>query len=270
MIRKSLKLIFITTILFLMMPASTASAHRPDKGKDEGITQISDPEVSFAFYRTFDAPGQVHFYEFNGTKGRPFHAGINIPQLARLKDYAVNLALIGPGLSMLDTRSDSQPFGFAWPSSQSDQYAGEQFSPFRLADEIDLSHMGAVVEPNQANGEFFEPFTITRYWTRQEINLTLPESGTYYLVVWNASGQPGKYVMDTGRLEVFSPADLFNFPVWFVQTHIYFENYILLAGVPLAALLIITAWYTRRRRAFQAAEPDRNERFPRPAADLSQ
>lgn len=255
-------MVFLLGLLLLAVPTGPASAHRPDSGNDEGITMIDDPDVSYAFYRAFDKPNQVHVYQFEGQKGRDFHAGINIPQIARLKHYGVTLALIGPGLPALDAETASTTFGFyqlpeahlshgenGAASHDSHSHAPE-FSAFTLPEEIDLSTSGAVVQASQHSGDFFEPFTMTSYWSKQEINLSLPESGTYYLVVWNHTGEPGKYVMDTGRLEVFGTADLFNFPVWLFQTHLYFENYLLLIGVPaLVAVVLAFRWIRRQRLA---------------------
>ena len=95
-----------------------------------------------------------------------------------------------------------------------------------------------MIFPSRVTEDFFEPFTQTNYWGRQEINLNLPSAGTYYLLVWQPDGKAGKYVLDTGRAEVFGPGDLFRFPIWWVRVHIFFGHGPWLA---LAAALILLA-----------------------------
>jgi hypothetical protein len=88
------------------------------------------------------------------------------------------------------------------------------------------------------SADFFEPFTQTKYWGRQQIDLSLPANGAYYLLVWQPDGQPGKYVLDTGYEEVFQLADLIRFPVWWLRVHIFFGHGPVLA---LAGALIFLA-----------------------------
>ena len=99
--------------------------------------------------------------------------------------------------------------------------------------------MTGIVFGSKESEDFFEPFTLTRYWGRQVVELDFPESGTYYLLIWHPDGTTGKYVLDTGRAERFSLGDLFRFPVWWVQIHIYFEHTVgLIVGAVVILILI--------------------------------
>jgi hypothetical protein len=62
---------------------------------------------------------------------------------------------------------------------------------------------GAIILPPPANAtSFFEPFSRTSYWTRQEQNVTLPENSSYSVAVWDDRGEVGRYVFVIGNKEV--------------------------------------------------------------------
>ena len=213
--------IVLVTILFFAVPG--ASAHRPGWGNDSGATQIDNLSTSLAFYRELKAPAQVDVYTFQGQAGEHLHAGISIPAISRLESYGVNMALMGPGLPEADHE--------ALPADHPEG-------------------LGAIIIPNTPGKDFFEPFTLTSYWGRQRIEFNLPASGTYYLLVWNPSGATGKYVMDTGEAEVFSPGDLLRFPVWWVRVHAFFgQGMLMLASLLFFLGGIGTIFVLARRRA---------------------
>lgn len=221
---RNLLILIIIIAMFIFVPA--ASAHRPEEGIDEGLTVIPSPSVSYAYYREFESPNFLHSYAFDGDAGQFFHAGINIPQIAGLEDYGVTFALVGPGLPAIDQTAFAA--SHSHEGAETNDHAHEQVE---LPGWLDLDQMGGIVVPSQVGEDFFEPFTQTNYWGRQVLELNLPESGRYYLLVWNADKEPGKYVLDTGREEVFGPADITRFPVWWLNTRLYFEQGPALLGV---------------------------------------
>jgi hypothetical protein len=238
-IKFAFRLVILTALL--LIPLHGVSAHRPAWGEDEGVTEIPNLRTSFAFYRElepapegwspaafageeFDAAAAapfVHLYAFHAQAGQNLYGGINIPAISGMEDYHVSLALIGPGLP---------------------QYSGPHL-PLTLPDD----DLGALVFESEISEDFYEPFTQTNYWGRQSIDMNLPATGEYYLVVWNPSGEAGKYVLDTGRAEEFSPGDIFRFPVWWVQVHLFFEHGpALVAGIGLITLLIGAVLWKKR------------------------
>ncbi|MFN8410789.1 MAG: hypothetical protein U0Z26_00220 [Anaerolineales bacterium] len=210
-------LTFLT--LLTLIPISNASAHHPIWG-DEAITAIDNLNTSFAFYRNLPAD-TVHFYTFMGKKGQNLHAGINIPAVKGLENYSVSMALFGPTLPEVDH---------------------EQLPPEHPED------LGAIIFPSKVSANFFESFTQTLYWGRQSIEMTLPADGEYYLVIWQPEGIAGKYVMDSGRDEVFGFSDIFRFPIWWIQVHIFFgHGPYLLAGAVVILGLISYSFMKRRK-----------------------
>lgn len=210
---------FFLIMLVLLVPFSSASAHRPIWGEQYGPIEIPNLHTSFAVYRDLSTD-QIDVFTFEAEAGQDLHAGIQIPAVDGLEEYEIRAALFGPGLPEADP---------------------EALPPDHPED------LGALVFPSRESAGYFEPFTLTSYWGRQEIDVSLPAEGTYYLLVWQPEGMPGKYVLDTGRAEVFEPADIFRFPVWWVRVHLFFGHgptLALLAALILlaVALLVLRKW----------------------------
>lgn len=214
-------LILIIITLVSLVPVSSVSAHRPMWG-DEDVTIIDNLSTSFAFYRSLPAD-KVHVYTFEGKQGQNLHAGVNIPAVKGLENYSVNMALFGLGL----------------PEADHDQLPPEH-----------PEDLGALIFPSEASADFYEPFTQTLYWGRQSLDMSLPADGEYYLVIWQPEGIAGKYVMDSGRAEVFDFGDLFLFPIWWLQVHFFFgHGAYLLAGAAVILGFIIFRIFKRRKTA---------------------
>lgn len=231
----SFVLITVLLGLFFMVPA--ADAHRPEQGVENGLTEIPDSSTSFAYYRDFDSENTFHVYSIPGEAGKEFHAGINIPQLDGLQRYGVTLALFGPGLPDVNLPD----IDFA------------SFPATGLESQVADGSVGAVIAPSEVSKDFYEPFTQTNYWGRQSLDITFPADGEYYLLVWQPEGLPGKYVLDTGRAEVFGPGDLLRFPVWWWNTRAYFDQLPVfwLISASIAALLLVGLRVRQRSLAVQ-------------------
>ncbi|VVB62616.1 Uncharacterised protein [uncultured archaeon] len=136
---------------------------------------IRDPTISTAMYATLETPTNVDYYDFNGSKGESIFLSITIPQIAGQVNFAPTMALIGPSLHNVDL-----PKNVTKPK-----------------------YSGTLILPPPANTTlFFEPFSRTSYWTRQEQNVTLPANGSYLVAVWDDKGQIGRYVFVIGYKEV--------------------------------------------------------------------
>ena len=214
------------TLLTFLLKTSPTSAHRPATAA-EGVTEIPNITTSFAYYQKLTTADQIDQFSFTAQAGEFFHAGINIPAISGLENYGVILALIGPGLPEL-------PAG-TLPDYEDDNHHHDT----QVAEHAHVA-TGLVV-PSVSSEDFYEPFTQTNYWGRQTLELDLPSSGEYTLLIWNPVGQTGKYVLDTGVEEVFGPTDLFRFPIWWIDVHAFFGHtpYMLAAGLGLAVLVIL-------------------------------
>ncbi len=170
--------ISVIALLILIVPASS---HQPFfETKDfsaENPGRIKDPTVSTAMYATLETPYDVDFYSFYGSIGQSILFSITIPQIAGQENFTPNMALIGPGLPRVDlprTVNIAKPKDF-----------------------------GVLVLPSPANATpFFEPFSRTSYWTRQNEYVKLPANGSYLVAVWDDDGHVGRYVFVIGDKEV--------------------------------------------------------------------
>jgi hypothetical protein len=217
-------LVYTICLLAVLFVTPIAYAHRPGEDNLDGLTEIPDPEISFAYYRQLDSSSPMDVYSFEGQGGQFFHAGINIPQLSGLENYQVNIALLGPGFPPLDSAIRSQDTHAHGGPNPEDHVEEILLADLPIPSDINLEQIGGLFVANQDGEDFFEPFTQTRYWGRQELDINLPEDGRYYLLVWNPEGAEGKYVLATGTQEVFEPADLLRFPIWWLNTRLYFEQ----------------------------------------------
>jgi hypothetical protein len=137
--------------------------------------QIKDPSISTALYASLESQEDVDYYAFNGSKNQSILLSITIPQIAGQENFTPAMALMGPGLPPFDLPK----------RIEKSQGSGVQFLP-----------------PPKNPTPFFEPFTRTSYWTRQEQNVTIPENASYAVAVWDDEGQPGRYVFVIGTKEI--------------------------------------------------------------------
>jgi hypothetical protein len=160
-----------------------ASAHQPffeDKdftAKTPGV--VKDPTVSTALYATLDSSRDIDYVTFDGKRGQSILVGLTIPTIAGQENFTPTVAIIGPGL----------------PAANTTHLPRRVAAPARS---------GAVVWP-AAPGKasvFFEPFSRTSYWERQENHIELPADGRYTLAVWSDTGAVGRYTLVVGDREV--------------------------------------------------------------------
>lgn len=165
---------------FLLVAARPADAHQP-YFEDEDWTparayRVANPTVSTALYATLADRSDVDYVTFTGQAGQRILLGLTIPQIEGQENFAPTLALIGPELP-----GATLPRRVAAPAES-----------------------GAVLLPPTPGpaAEFFEPFSRTRYWERQEDRITLPADGEYTVAVWAADGAVGRYTLVVGDREI--------------------------------------------------------------------
>ncbi len=166
-------------LLLLVLSALPASAHRP-YFEETDITadkpwSVSDPTISTAIYATLDTRSDADYYAFDGRKGQRILLSLTIPQIAGQEQFAPEMALVGPGL-------------------------GAASLPARVvrAPDVGVKLIPALVGEAKS---FYEPFSRTSYWERQEEIVTLPADGRYVVAVWHAEGAVGRYTFVIGDKE---------------------------------------------------------------------
>lgn len=171
----------ILGLVLVGMVVSPALAHQPYfEEKDieaENPWEIDDPTVSTALYATLESRGDVDYFSFEGLAREVILLELTIPQIEGQENFAPTMALMGPGLP-----DDALPDKVAVPEG-----AGV-----------------LVIEPPSGPAPtFYEPFSRTSYWERQEQRVTLPAGGRYVVAVWHPDGEVGRYTFVIGEKEKF-------------------------------------------------------------------
>lgn len=183
--RTPLALLF--AIALMLSSVSLASAHQPffeDKdftAKAPGT--VKDPKVSTALYATLDSPRDVDYVTFDGKRGDSVLVGLTIPAIAGQEHFTPTVALTGPGLPA----------------------AGLTQLPRRVTAPASSKPPAGAITWRAAPGEptaFFEPFSRTKYWERQENTIKLPADGRYTVAIWSDSCAVGRYTLVIGDREV--------------------------------------------------------------------
>lgn len=181
-------MVLLMATMFVFLTPRPAEAHQPFF-EDEDWTpanayRVKDPTVSTALYATLDRRDDVDYVRFTGSANQSILIGLTIPQIEGQETFTPTLALIGPGL----------------PAAR---------LPARIVTPPDTGARILRAAPG-APTSFFEPFSRTRYWERQEDRFVLPADGEYWVVVWNEAGQVGRYTLVVGDREI--PGGDIGFP----------------------------------------------------------
>jgi hypothetical protein len=244
----------ITIMIMLVLLTSSfgmANGHKPLKVVDSNndfltAKEIPNHKISWGIYEELSGSNDVHYYKFAADERDRLYAQISIPKLEKFSTFVPSIALVGSnvtagnleaGYSVREYAHDIGDLPFAIP-------------PGMRAIVVDYN--GQI-----PSSEFYEPFTQTSYWERQEIVInSLPSIGTYYLVVFDRSlmEDAAKYTLAVGEIEDFSLLDFFTIiPSAWLDTKFFFEDYIsptiaisLLVVVP-SLITILRVKQLRRR-----------------------
>jgi hypothetical protein len=178
--RKSLLLLLAVVGLSLVaFPMSESLAHRPFFEEEDTVASdpwlVDDPSISTAVYATLDRGEDIDYFAFEGGEGEVVLLAMTIPQIEGQDTFAPTMALIGPGLGAADL-----PGAIAVPAG-----AGAMM----------------IEPPPDPAPTFFEPFSRTSYWERQEQRVALPATGSYLVAVWHPEREVGRYTFVIGEKE---------------------------------------------------------------------
>ena len=188
-------------MLLVVFSTSPAYGHKlinhDDSHKSfETALRIPDHKISWAIYESLEAH-EARFYTFDGKQGDSFYAGIVVPKIQGLENYAPSLIIMHS--DMVDKENS---FSIDWRS--------EKF----------------LYEEDFPGFEFYEPFGQVTYWERQEVKFDLPYDGRYFIVVSDEKDQKGKYSLAVGTIEDFSGEDFVTLlpKAWF-DTKLFVDDY---------------------------------------------
>jgi hypothetical protein len=246
------EIIVITIILMLLISSfQMADGHKPLKvirSNNDFLTATDIPnhKISWGIYEELSGSNDVHYYKFAADQGDRLYSQLSIPKLEKFSTFVPSIALVGNDVSAVNLEG---------------RYSVQEYAhdvgdlPFAIPPGM----RAIVVDYNGPipSSEFYEPFTQTSYWERQEIVInSLPSVGTYYLVVYDRSivQEAGKYTLAVGEIEDFSPLDFFTIiPSAWLDSKFFFEDYVsptiaisLLVALPALITILLVKRLKRR------------------------
>lgn len=211
---------------------------------------IPDPKISWAIYQSLNSENPALYYKFDAKKGDDLYVQLSIPQLQGLHDFNPKLALIGPGVSESMVTEARRASVSANPSLVSP--AGDDSSIITFS----YSSSNNNPAPNESQTTFYEPFTQTSYFQKQEFRAGLPQDGRYYLVVYVGGPQElkgsSKFTLAVGEIEDFQPLDyVTTLPLAWLKTKLFFEDYVSILAViliPSSLASIVILKFVRKKK----------------------
>jgi hypothetical protein len=193
MLRPRIMVTLSLALLLTLISVTVALAHQPffeeeDLERDNPMI-IADPTVSTALYATLDRSDDLDYFAFTGKSGARILIGMTIPQIAGQEEFAPTVALIGPGLDRNEIAS----------------------LPDDVQQVVSEEQGVQILRPPAKATSFYEPFSRTSYWRRQQEHVRLPEDGRYTLLVWHEAGEVGRYTLVVGDREI--PGGDILFPI---------------------------------------------------------
>ncbi|MFN3705839.1 MAG: alpha/beta fold hydrolase [Thermoflexales bacterium] len=218
----ALQLVVFSRLTLAEVPVLESAAVNGDYGVFEHAQLIPEPWFMWFVLGELSHGADVDMVAFDYAAGEPFRAMVFIPGHEELRSFSPTLALIGPGLPMPD---DADDLPFALPPG-----------------------MGAVVASSDSTYRYFDVFTQMVYFPRARIEITMPQSGRYYVAVWGRPVGMARYALDIGVMENFAPHVLVRYPInwWEVRDYLRWGHLPAVIGFPL--LSVVLRWAARRLR----------------------
>ena len=219
----------------------------------ETALKIPNHTVSWAIYQGLEEQDNVkfRFYEFDNKEiNSSFYAQISIPKIEKYLNFTPSLYLIGPVLK--DNSNDT--FGTFDNFVNVSQAKINNKSSINLP--FDMPQGYQILKQTDYNGTipsptFYEPFTQTSYWERQEMRIQLLDLGTYYVIVsddrnthksnsTNNSINEGKFSLAVGEKEDFSLQDyLILLPYSWIKLKLFFDDYLSVFAAVIGVVFLI-------------------------------
>ena len=172
----------LAVLLLLFAGGAWAHHYVADDGSHTGAGEalyLPDVTLSQVLYHDVTPDTAQVWVAFDGKAGDLVYFQLGVPYLTRFEGYRPALAMVGPGLGVVNPP-------IAIPAGLGAQVC--------TSDEITPTF-------------FDEPFTGTQSWIMFEREIPLPQDGRYYLAAWDPAGKPGKLWMAVGKREAWSFKD---------------------------------------------------------------
>lgn len=200
-----------------------ALAHVPlGVGENDSLRKaahIDDPTKSWAIYDDIHFGGQAKYSPLELKMGERLHAGVF---LARSDGFLPGMAAVGPG------------------------FGDEGYLPPFV--EVP-SGLGFVAVNGTLEGREYEPFTPAAYYRICQLDITVNQTGTYYIAVFEPD-HAGDFGMAIGYIESFTVEEWLLIPFSVINIHLWEGQSPLLIFAPLVIVIVSTfaviIWSKRR------------------------
>ena len=213
-------LAIVVTIFFL---PQTADAHIPigDAGETlDTATWVDDPTKSWVAYTELHVAGEAQYFRFNITAGTLIDLRLGIPIESVETSFRPVLVLMGPGL----TNQSTPPAFMEIPAGA-----------------------GVMVFDNEPEFNEFEGFTPSSFHLVADIEIPAPETGTYYVAVYEESNA-GRYSMVFGWIEAYTPWDWISIPLNTIMVHHWDGQHLVIIFAPYAVACLLGLLYIYRKQ----------------------
>ena len=193
--------------------AGVIHGHNYLRGPEDEDTpvEIPDIEISRAAYREL-GPDARHRYIFSTKENDELFIQITIPCPDGLDTFRPLFLLAienseSAGNDLIDLRANdvNVKHGYVDFPGKLPEDAAHELESDNLIPLLTLEWDGH-------QSHFYEHFTGTEYWIRQELTLAAPATGNYSIIVYENTGREGKYILATGKKERFSLAEIVGLP----------------------------------------------------------
>jgi hypothetical protein len=193
-----------------------------DSNKLDEAIFISDPIKSWAIYGELHEGREAHYYRFEIRKGQRIYISLMKPTDSEYEGFLPGFILMGPGLNI----EGNIPDYIEKPA---------------LSNAVVISG----VQPAKAN---YEPFTPGSFYQLAELNIFAPESGTYYVAVFEPM-QGGHYSLAIGQRESFSIIEWILVPVRLLSIYQWEGQSLIIISIPFVlvfTIFFIFLWKSNR------------------------
>lgn len=197
-------------------------AHIPIAGGGETLvtaTWVDDPTKSWVAYAELHEAGESQYFRFNITAGTRIDLRLGIPIESVETAFRPVMVLMGPGL----TNQSTPPASLKIPDGA-----------------------GVMVFDNEPEFNEFEGFTPSSFHIVADIELPAPETGTYYVAVYEESNA-GRYSMVFGWIEAYTPWEWISIPLNTIIVHQWDGQNLGIIFAPYAIACLLGLLYIYRK-----------------------
>lgn len=218
-------LLFLALTVSLLMLAQGVTAHVPVGGEPgsslDTALEIENPLKSWVMYHELHEAGEAHYYTFDMNAGDRLRLILNLPAELEASAFRPILILIGPGLS----NTTSAPGYLEMPQGD-----------------------GYVIYDDQSLHQEYEGFTPSAFFEILDIDTTAPETGTYYLAIYDEA-EHERYALAIGFQEEFTIDEWVLVALNVITIHLWEGQNVLAILSPWFIMLLLgIIFYSRRRQ----------------------